>query len=464
MKELFPLSERISRFFPWGFSIRGRDTSQPSVPTAIDVKSPDPNTIDYQLPGNQSQLFVWFWHVVFLAGSTIVLGISLWNARSGWGLREVFLVGLVAMQVALYLKFNVFTTICSLNRSLLYFALIIPLWFLAWQLEPAFGWFGLSFIGQMYGILPIRLSLPASALLALVWIGEEMGWQRFFDLSLQRVLGIAGPIVTMSVLALYIYHLATTSIERGKLITQLQVAQKELEQARRRDAEMATLRERERLARDMHDGLGHTLAALSIQLEAVQRLYPLNPAKASYLVDEMKGQVRGGMAELRRSLAGLRTPGLGERPLVRALQELSIDIGQRAGVDVTSRIDPASNHLPPAVSEVFWRVAQEALTNVERHAQARNISIELKVEQQQAILRIADDGIGILSQNRGSVDGMPLVETSDIPGHYGLMGMRERMAGVGGQLVITGNAPQGTLVEARTPIWQPSLPRDSMGK
>ena len=94
------------------------------------------------------------------------------------------------------------------------------------------------------------------------------------------------------VLYLFIYAIIRTSRERAKLITKLETAQKELELARQRDTELATLQERERLARDLHDSLGHTLVALSVQLEAVQRLYKVDPERASAQVDELKTLTR----------------------------------------------------------------------------------------------------------------------------------------------------------------------------
>jgi len=123
---------------------------------------------------------------------------------------------------------------------------------------------------------------------------------------------------------LFIHRLVVTSAERAKLIQQLQAAQRELEAAHQREAEISVLRERERLARDLHDSLGHGLVTLNVQLEAAQRLYTVDPAKASALMEEMKNLTRTSMEQLRRSLAGLRTPGLGDRALKGAIEELGV--------------------------------------------------------------------------------------------------------------------------------------------
>src|SRR5262249_35162844 len=132
----------------------------------------------------------------------------------------------------------------------------------------------------------------------------------------------------------YARHIDQTSRERARLIAELQAAQRTLEVTRQRDAELAGLRERERLARDLHDSLGHALVGLCVQLEGVQRLYAVDPARASAHVDAMKDLTRASMAELRRALEGLRTPGLGDRSLRQALDALSREVGERTGMEV----------------------------------------------------------------------------------------------------------------------------------
>ena len=208
----------------------------------------------------------------------------------------------------------------------------------------------------------------------------------------------------------------------------------------RRDTELATLQERERLARDLHDSLGHALVALSVQLEAIQRLYKVDPERASAQVDELKTLTRASMDDLRRSLAGLRAPGLGERCLSDALQALSVDTGQRAHLEIKCHVAEGANQLSPTQAETLWLVAQEALANIERHAAARTVQIRLDMESQTARLTVKDDG-----------RGMP-PDAEKQPGHYGLRGMRERVEGLGGELTFISNGPGGTCVNVKLPI------------
>jgi signal transduction histidine kinase len=242
------------------------------------------------------------------------------------------------------------------------------------------------------------------------------------------------------VLFSYAYHIGQASRERARLVTELQEAQRALERARQRDAELAALHERERLARDLHDSLGHALAALSVQLEAMQRLYAVDPERAAAQVEAMKALTRASMEELRRSLAGLRTPGLGDRPLQQALQALSLEVSQRTGMAVSCRIDEAVDALGPALAEALWRAAQEAVTNVEKHAHASQVRVCVELAPQAVTLRVADNGRGL----------PPDAESRS--GHYGLRGIRERVEGLGGTLTLHRNGQCGTVVEACLPI------------
>jgi signal transduction histidine kinase len=177
-----------------------------------------------------------------------------------------------------------------------------------------------------------------------------------------------------------------------------------------------------------------------VQLEAIQRLYPVNPGSALRQINEMKALTRSSMEALRQTLTGLRAPGLNNRPLTQALADLSEETGRRANLKITCRVDPAVDQLSPAMIEVLWRVMQEALMNVEKHAAARSVQIDLHMKPETVSLRLADDGIGLP------------VTPADRPGHYGLRGMGERIEGLGGVLTLRRNGQAGTLVEATLPL------------
>ena len=313
------------------------------------------------------------------------------------------------------------------------------MWGLSCWLDPFTWWLGFTYFGQMFGLLPLRAVMPGTAIVTFLIALITSDWN-LRHIPLGAVIGFTFQWLGGMTIFLFIYGIIRTSRERAKLITKLEFAQKELELAHQRDTELATLQERERLARDLHDSLGHALVAMSVQLEAIQRLYKVDPNKASAQVDELKDLTRASMDDLRRSLAGLRAPGLGERRLSEALQTLSVDTGQRAHLEIKCHVAEGANQLSPTQAETLWRVAQEALANIERHAAARTVGLELVIESNSARLSIKDDGLGL----------PPDAEKQH--GHYGLRGMRERVEGLGGELTFISNGQGGTRVEVKLPI------------
>jgi signal transduction histidine kinase len=319
-----------------------------------------------------------------------------------------------------------------------YFGSGYVIWLLEWRLEPALQWTGWAYLGQMFGVMRPGYSIPYSLLVFMTYFGIRFDWKLLAHLRTWEVLGQVSFVVTITLLGTFLYRLVTTSTERARLIQELEEAKAGLERARQTDAELAGLRERERLARDLHDSLGHGLVTLTVQLEAVQRLCTVDPARAIALLDEMKQLARGSMQQLRRSLEGLRAPGLGNHSLLGALRELC---GQpRASLTVHLQAPSKEIEITPVVAEALWRIAQEGLTNVERHAHARTAIVCLEVQPQAIALVVTDDGIG----------AAPHLESQ--PGHYGLRGLRERAEGLGGQLAVSRNAPSGTILRASIPL------------
>jgi len=404
--------------------------------------SPAPGGGQLPLPGRQFQRFMLVFHIVFLGALAMILANRWHRTGFAWSGREWALVGGVLAQAGLYLRFMAFARNWPSRWPgwVAYLAAGFALWFICWRIEPMYEWFVLAYLGQMFGVLPPRMSLPFGSVVFLVYLPVKIGWERLAHLGAQELFSYLALVIGWSALGLFLHKLATTSAERAELITKLQAAQKELELARARDAELAVLRERERLARDLHDSLGHGLVTLTVQLEAAQRLYPVDPARASALLDEMKTLTRTSMGQLRRSLAGLRAPGLGERPLAQAIAELCTEVASRAGCKVDYQAAAEAAPLPPAVAEALWRTAQEGLANVEKHSRARTARVTLEPGPRTAAVRVSDDGVGLPA------------EAEARPGHYGLRGLRERVEGLGGAFTAARSEPAGTTIETRIPL------------
>jgi signal transduction histidine kinase len=195
--------------------------------------------------------------------------------------------------------------------------------------------------------------------------------------------------------------------------------------------------ERRRLRRDLHDGLGPQLASLTLTLAAARELLRHDVDAADRLLQELAGHTQAAIADIRRVVYDLRPPALDDLGLVLALREQAAHYRQ-AGLQIM--ID-APDHLPalPAAVEVAaYRIVQEALTNVVRHAQARACTVCLTLGDA-LIVTIRDDGVGLPPGGRAGV---------------GLTSMRERTAELGGTCQIESVPGQGARIHARLPLHQ----------
>lgn len=394
---------------------------------------------DLPMPARHLRLYGQFWDIVSLLafGLSAASVIAAPSEALSW--REITASALCVVQGVLY--FFVISRAdwpVSRRRLILYFVGGPILWILASWLNPFLWWLGFTYFGQMFGLLPPRAAIPGTAALVSITLLIISDWS-IAGVPIGNMVGFAFQWLAGVAFYLFIYGIIRTSRERAKLINKLEAAQQELELARQRDTELAALQERERLARDLHDSLGHALVTISIQLEAIQRLYKVDQERASAQLNELKNLTRASMDDLRRSLAGLRTPGLGERRLSESLQALSVDTGQRSHLQISCHIAERADQLSPAYAEALWRVAQEALANIERHAAAHKVQLRLEVEAQTATLSIEDDGHGLPP------------DAEKRPGHYGLRGMRERVEGLGGEVFFSSNG-RGSRIVVKLPM------------
>lgn len=208
-------------------------------------------------------------------------------------------------------------------------------------------------------------------------------------------------------------------------------------------AELVTAREEERrrLRRDLHDGLGPTLAGVTMGLHAAQTFVARDPAEAKRLMAGLEAQVEEAIADIRRLVYGLRPPALDEFGLVRALQLHATRIeAQPDGIDIVIDSPPEGlGRLPAAVEVAAYRIVTEAITNVTRHARARTCKVRLCLNGALE-LDVTDDGRGLDPAR---------------PAGVGVTAMRERAAELGGVLIIEELRP-GTRVRARLPVSSPS--------
>ncbi len=210
--------------------------------------------------------------------------------------------------------------------------------------------------------------------------------------------------------------------------------------------ELTISRERNRLARELHDTLAHSLSAVAVQLEAVRSLWQVDPQRARQMLAEADELVRRGLTEARRAMQALRASPLQESGLVLALQSLAETAAERCGAHLELQLpEQLDANLSPSVEQGLYRIAQEALENVVRHAEARSIVVGLEQKDHELLLTVQDDGRGI-----SGIDLAPASATHQ--DHLGIRGMEERASVIGGRLEIAGNEGQGTTVRLAIPL------------
>jgi PAS domain S-box-containing protein len=198
---------------------------------------------------------------------------------------------------------------------------------------------------------------------------------------------------------------------------------------------LAVLEERQRLAQDLHDAVNQALFSAGLIAEVLPRLWEQDPAAGLRSLEDLRRLTRGAAAEMRGLLAALRPSALSDATLEDLLRQLANALMGRTELAVTVAI-AGQGALPATVQVMFYRVCQEALNNVARHAAAREVAIYLHYAPDAVTLQIQDDGPGF---DAASVP----------PGHYGLSGMRERAESVGAELAVTSQPGHGTQITAR---------------
>lgn len=193
-------------------------------------------------------------------------------------------------------------------------------------------------------------------------------------------------------------------------------------------------RERNRMARELHDVMAHTMSGVAVELEGVKAMLRVDPDQAETLLGQSLGAVREGLSETRRALQSLRAAPLEDLGLGLAVRNMVESIAGKAGLKTDLRIENNLPVYPAEVQQCFYRVAQEALTNVIAHSQASQVQVCLMREETLLKLLILDDGVGFDEK------------VIDLDQKYGLLGMRERVEMIHGDLSIVSQVGSGTQI------------------
>jgi signal transduction histidine kinase len=290
-----------------------------------------------------------------------------------------------------------------------FFFLLIPLVLLAWG----------------YGRRGALLGSTWAAILHLA-VG-------FLVSSRNGYLVFAQALVRIALLYVVPFLVSVLAVRERRQLAQLQVAHQRLRRHAATVEQLAISRERNRLARDLHDTLAHSLSAMTVQLEALRALLANDPESAPAAVEEVLSLSRRGLEDSRKAIQALRTDPVEAMGLAGALRDMLQAFQARNGVPADLTVAGEAIDLTAEEVQAFYRIAEEALNNVERHASARRVMVRLAFGLDRVDVVIRDDGVGF----------DPNTVNSD---RYGLTGMRERAAIIGATLEVSSHPGGGTEV------------------
>lgn len=292
-------------------------------------------------------------------------------------------------------------------------------------------------------LLPPRRGLPwilafavLTAALSTYWDGLRSG--------LQAGMVFGAGYLFFAVFGYTVMRAEAAERESRRLLQALREANEELKGDAERAEALAVAEERNRLARELHDTLGHRMTVALVQLEGAERLAEREPARAAEMIGVVRDQLQSGMEDLRASVSALQRPREGAESLRAALEGLAADFRAGTGVDVALVLpeeDAGLDALGPERRLALFRAAQEGLTNVQRHAGATRAWIALEPAGAEGgwLLRVEDDGRGIDPAAAAEAEG------------YGLRGLRERAAALGGRTSVEPRPEGGTRLALRLP-------------
>jgi signal transduction histidine kinase len=212
----------------------------------------------------------------------------------------------------------------------------------------------------------------------------------------------------------------------------------------RRAQEAAVLEERNRLARELHDSVTQQLFSITLTAQAARAHLEKNPQRTATQLERLQETAAAALAEMRALIAQLRPPALSDQGLVSALQQHIAALSRREGLRIELRVT-GSERLAHGCEQALYRITQEALNNIVKHAQAEHVRVTLDFVPEQVQLQITDDGIGF------DVAAQDAQSATPIDRHLGLMSMRERAAEIGGTLTLHSARGGGTDILVMVP-------------
>ena len=324
-----------------------------------------------------------------------------------------------------------------------WFAVLAGTWFVLVLAAPSFSWCAVPLAFVALRVLRFEL---ACLVVAGMVVTVALAWSGMRENLDPTVL--VGP-ACVAVLAVVAYRALDTDAKlQQRLVHDLRNAQSELADAQHRSGRLA---ERARLSREIHDSVAQGLSSINLLLLAAEQDWERRPGMARTLVGQAAVTARNGLAETRQLVRDL-APTAAHDPdaLPAALAEVARQVRDTGGLTVEVRVHGDRVSVPPHAATALLRTARGALANVVEHSGAEKATVTLTFQDSSVSLDVRDDGRGFRPEDLpGAVDGVR---------GLGLMGLRSRMLGLGGQLVVESTPGEGTVVAASLPLPQAGEP------
>ena len=315
------------------------------------------------------------------------------------------------------------------------------------------GWLIAGGALAVYGLVGQSAPSPSAIFPAVVYNAEV--FQRLFGFPVQLLRAAAAAVSTVGLLG----ALRALELQRQRALQAANEARLEAqaraqeEMARREALQRELLRrtvaaqeqERSRIARELHDEIGQTLTALHFSVAALRSSLESGKLPSTETVDALHNLTNQALTDLRQLVTDLRPAQLDDLGLVAAVHWLGDHVRTRLNLNVEVEIHGRKLRLPPDVETALFRVTQEALTNVAKHAGVRSARVLLAFEKEAVVLEVSDQGEGF------DVERV-LASSGSGSGAWGIAGMQERLSAVEGRLKLISAPGQGTVVRAMIPL------------
>ena len=233
----------------------------------------------------------------------------------------------------------------------------------------------------------------------------------------------------------FVLQLTNKVLSERQIKQKLALANEQLRTYAQKVEELATVQERNRIARDIHDSLGHALTSLNIQMQTAVRLWNKEPVQAHSFLTQAQSLGKIAMQEVRKSISTLRED-VKEQPLEAKIETLVNDYRKGTGLSICTNICRCRS-IPKPVAKAIYRIVQESLTNIFKYAEATEVQIQLKTTSKEFFISVEDNGKGFDPKQNSS--------------GFGLRGMEERVTAVNGELEIITSPGRGCCIEVRFP-------------